>query len=206
MLDRNLIRLFDFYLALMMVIGLWRRWPIYLDMIHLSISTLRKRKRLLGRLGEHKHILVNRDVLLPLGLVLGVSIIQWVCSRIIWPAASVTVAEAFSTWRWIPVTLLFLPMVAVDVYFLVRVSRIDRGGAESYLDTAENWLGWRSRAVRVLTFGILSPKKIVDGRVAAGLEQLGKTLSWAMWCTIIQSVLRVSFGLVIWAEWYFQTR
>ena len=200
----NLIRLFDFYLALMMVIGLWRRRKVYWDSIRLVWSTLGKRKRLLERVGEHKHLLLSRDVVRPFLLVVGLTLVQWICSRLIWPQAVLTVGQvAESWWRLLLVIAAFVPMFAVDTYFLVRVGRFDHGSTAEYLDYAETWLGWRTPVVRVLTLGMVNPRRIVDSEVKKSLEQLGKTASWAMWWTSAQSALRVTFGLVVWLLWVF---
>jgi hypothetical protein len=205
-IDTNLIRLFDFYLALMFAIGLWRRRKIYINSVRLVFSTLGKRKKLLGRLNVHKNVLLNRDVVLPFLLVAGLTVLQWVCSRMVWPHALLTVHEVCTSWRWIVVVILFIPMVCVDVYFLVRVGRFDHGETEKYLDYAESWLGRKGVVVSVLTLGFLRPKKIVDKEMVKSLEALGKTASWAMWWTCVQSTLRVSFGLAIWFMWAFGPR
>ena len=206
LLETNLIRLFDFYLALMFAIGLWRRRKIYIDSVRLVFSTLGKRKKLLGRLNVHKNVLLNREVLIPFLLVSGLTVLQWVCSRMVWPHALLTVHEVFTSWRWIVVVLLFIPMVSVDVYFLVRVGRFDHSETEKYLDYAESWLGRKGVVVSVLTLGFLRPKKIVDKEMIKSLEALGKTAGWAMWWTSVQSTLRVGFGLAIWLLWAFGQR
>lgn len=202
--DANLIRLFDFYLALMFLVGLWRRRRVYLDSIRIAWSTVGKRKRLLGRVGGHKHLLLSTDVVRPFLLVVGLTVIQWICSRLIWPQATVTVSQVAAVWWQLPVVVAaFLPMLAVDTYFLINVARFDRGSTEVYLDYAETWLGWRAPVVRVITLGIVNPKRIVDAEMKKGLEYLTQSASWAMWWTSVQSGLRVTFGLVIWLLWLF---
>jgi hypothetical protein len=202
-LDSNLIRLFDFYLALMLVIGLWRRRRVYWDSIRITMFTMERRK-LLERVGEHKHLLLNRDVIRPLLLVLGLMVVQWICSRMLWPQATVVVREVVeSWWRLLLVVAAFIPMFAVDVYFIVRVGRFDRGETEKYLDQAETWLGWRAPLVRTLTLGLVNPTRIVDAEVKKGLEELGKTASWAMNWASVQAALRTTFGLTVWLMWVF---
>jgi hypothetical protein len=58
----------------------------------------------------------------------------------------------------------------------------------------------------VATAGVVNPTKIVDAEVRKGLEYLGQTASWAMWWTSAQSVLRVTFGLLVWLLWVTTTR
>jgi hypothetical protein len=200
----NIIRLFDFYLALMLVIGLWRRRRVYWDSIRLIVSTLGRRRRLLGRVGDHKHLLLSQDVIRPFLIVGGLILVQWICSRLIWPHAVIRMDEVAAVWwRLLVLIAAFIPMFAVDLYFLIRVGRIDRGETEKYLNQAETWLGWRAPLVRVATLGFVNPRSMVDAELKKGLEQLGKTASWAMNWAATQAALRLTFGLVIWLLWVF---
>jgi hypothetical protein len=198
----NLIRLFDLYLMLMMLISLWRRWRVYADAGRLGWSTFTKRKRLLGRLGGQFQLLLTRSVVVPFALVVVLTVVQWVCSRLIWPQAVVPLEEVWGhVWKLLLVVAALVPMVSVDVYFLVKVGKLDRLSTEQYLDYAERWLGWRGRAVRVVTAGVVNPSTMVDAEVKKSFEYLGQMASWAMWWTSVQSVLRVTFGLLVWLLW-----
>lgn len=200
--DVNLIRLFTLYLTLMMLISLWRRWRVYADAVRLGWSTFTKRKRLLGRLGPQLQLLVTRSVVVPFVLVVILTVVQWVCSRLIWPQAEVPLGDVGGTWwKLLLVVVPAVPMLGVDVYFLVRVGRFDRLSTEEYLDYAERWLGWRGRVVRAATVGVVNPTRIVDAEVKKSMEYLGQTAQWAMWWTSAQSVLRVAFGLLVWLLW-----
>jgi len=55
----NLIRVFDFYLALMFVISLVRRWEVYWDAVRILVAVRGRWPRLLQRLGEHHSLLLN---------------------------------------------------------------------------------------------------------------------------------------------------
>jgi hypothetical protein len=198
----NLIKLFDLYLVLMMLISLWRRRRVYVDAVRLGWGTWRKRKKLLGRLKGQLELLVTRSVIVPLAVVVVMTAVQWVCSRLIWPHAEVPLGDVAGTWwKLLLVLAAAIPMIGVDVYFLVRVGTFDRVSTEDYLDYAERWLGWRGRAVRVATAGVVNPTRIVDAEVRKSLEYLGQTATWAMWWTSVQSVLRVTFGLLVWLLW-----
>ncbi len=196
----NLIHLFDLYLVLVMLIGLWRRRRVYLDSIRLGWGTWRTRKRLLGRLRPQLRVLVTRSVVVPLVVVAALTVVQMVCSRLIWKHANLPLGT-LDGWKLLPLLVAVVPMLCVDVYFLVRIGRFDRASTEEYLDYAERWLGWRGRAVRVATAGVVNPTKIVDAEVKKSLEELGQTASWALWWTSVQSVCRVTFGLVVWGLW-----
>ncbi len=43
-------------------------------------------------------------------------------------------------------------MLAVDLYFIIRVGAIDRGETERYLDEAEHWLtSWKAPLIKTVT-------------------------------------------------------
>ena len=199
----NLIRLFDFYLAAMFVLGLARRYPVYWDAIRLGIGLRGRWPKLIERLRQHHGVLLTQDVLRPLLLALGLIAIQMICSRVIWPKAELAVAEVTgSWWRSVIVGLAVLPMLAVDVYFLIRIGRFDRRETEVYFDQAEHWLRtWKTPLIRAATLGYLNPQRMVDEEVRKGMAQLGETVSWVAWWMSVQVGCRVAFGLTIWLLW-----
>lgn len=198
----NLIALFDFYLAAMFVLSLYRRRSVYLDALRIAFSTLGKRKKLLGVVAEHKRSLISGDVLRPMFVAFAVMLIQFMLSKLVFPQAKLRVSEIEDPW-WQAALIVtaFVPMFTVDVYFLIRVGRFSHGATADYLDYAERWLGKRGSAVRVITLGIVNPRKIVGVRVRDNLKELGATVSWSMWWVTVQVVLRTAFGLAIWLLW-----
>lgn len=203
MADLNLIRLFDFYLAAMLLLSIYRRRVVYLDGIRLVFSTLFQRKKLIGTLSENKGVLLTAEVLRPIVIVLCLVIVQLVCSRVLWPHANLLLGDVFdSWWQMLTVLVAFIPMFGVDLYFLICVGKFDRRETEKYLDQAETWLGsWRGTMVRVATLGYVNPSRIVKEQVRAGLKELGSTVSWAMNWVAIQSCCRIAFGLAVWGLW-----
>jgi len=198
----NLIALFDFYLATMFVLSLYRRRSVYFDAVRLGFSTVGKRQKLLGIVAEHKASLLSGEVLRPMLVAFGVMLVQFILSRLVFPQAKLSVIEVESPW-WKAAMILaaFVPMFAVDVYFLIRVGRFSHGETAKYLDYAEKWLGKRGSAVRLATFGFVNPRKIVGVEVQKNLKELGATVSWSMRWVTIQVVLRTTFGLAIWLLW-----
>src|SRR5215207_1838210 len=123
----NLIRVFDFYLAVMFFLSLLRRWDVYLDAVYILFKVHGRWPKLLQRLGEHKSLLLNWSFFRPAAVALVLMLFQLICSRLIWPTAVLTAPALQHDWWWIPfIVATFVPMVAVDVYFLVRVGRFDR--------------------------------------------------------------------------------
>ena len=199
----NLIRLFDFYLAVMFLLSFARRYMVYWDALVLLVSLRGRWPNLVARLKEHHGVLVTGEVLRPLAVALAMTLIQMVCSRLIWPEAKVTLAVIEETpWQLVVLVVAMIPMVLVDLYFVIRVGRFDRGATEQYLDLAEGWLaGWKGTAVRAATLGYINPRRMVDDEVKKGLVQLGATVSWASRWVAIQVGCRLTFGLTIWLLW-----
>lgn len=201
--DINLIRLYDFYLLMMFVIGLLRRAGFYKDVVLVSIAAVLRQPNLVRRLGANRDVLMNWTTMRPIFFATLLLASQFVLSRLIWPDATLTGRDvSHSGWQSALLVALFLPMFAVDVYFLVRVGQIDRGLAHEHMARAEYWLaGWRGPAVRVVTFGYVNPRKMVDDQLRDGLVWFRGTMAWSMWWTTGQVGLRVLFGLAIWLLW-----
>jgi len=198
----NLIRVYDFYLALMFLISLVRRWEVYWDAVRLLVAVRGRWPRLLQRLGDHQSLLLNWAFFRPAVLALGLTVIQMICSRVIWPRAVLTGPDLLADGWWVPAVVApLLPMLAVDVFFLVRVGRFDHAETMKYLDQAETWLGWKGPLVRVVTLGYIDPHKMVDAEVRKNLAEIGTTVRSSLWWVSVQIALRVLFGLALWTVW-----
>lgn len=198
----NLIRVFDFYLALMFVISLVRRWEVYADAVRLLVAVRGRWPRLMSRLGEHGSLMLNGSFFRPAIAALLLTVMQMVCSRLVWPHAVLTGVGLRAEWWWLPLILVpLVPMLAVDLYFVVRVGRFDRSETVKYLDQAETWLGWRGPLVRVATLGMVDPRRMVDDEVKKSLEGIGTTVRSSLWWVSAQIALRVLFGLTLWTVW-----
>ncbi len=198
----NLIRLFDFYLTLMFLISFLRRWDVYLNAMRLLISVRGRWPKLIQRLGEHKSIILNWSFFRPAILAFVLTIVQLIASRMVWPYAVLTGPELHEEWWWVPIILVpLIPMLAVDIYFIVRVAKFDHDQTVKYFDMAESWLGWKGPLVRLATFGIINPRKMVDAELKKTLTEYQSTLASSLWWVIIQTALRLAFGLTLWTVW-----
>lgn len=204
--DLNLIRLFDFYLAAMFLIGLFRRWRVYFDSVLLAIAIRTRWPRLLQRLKQHHTVLLNWQTVQSVTLALALTVIQMIASRLIWPRAKMVVHDLYDPWWQIALLIVAItPMLLIDIYFLVRIGTFDRGSTEKYFDQAENWAGtWKARLVRVVTFGKIDPNRMVDDEIKKGLKLLGENVNWSMWWVTYQISARLFSGLVIWSLWAIQ--
>lgn len=198
----NLIRVFDFYLALMALISLVRRWDVYWNALYILVAVRGRWPKLLQRLGEHQELLMNWTFFRPAVLAVFLTLVQLVCSRLLWPQAVLTAPALWREWWWLAVVVAaMLPMLVVDLYFIVRVGRFDRNETAKYLDQAETWLGWKGPLVRVLTLGVVNPQRMVDEEVKKSLAEIGTTVRASLWWVSVQIGLRVLFGLTLWTVW-----
>jgi hypothetical protein len=203
LLDTNLIRLFDFYLLLMFVIGLLRRAAFYKDISLISFAAITKQPNLVRRLGANRDVLLNWSTIRPLVFAIVLILVQFVLSRLIWPDATITGRDVgHHWWQALILVVLFAAMFSVDLYFLIRVGQIDRGEAHKHLLRAEYWLtSWHGSAIRIVTLGYVNPRQMVDDQVRDGLTWFRSTMAWSMWWVIVQVSLRVAFGVAIWLFW-----
>ena len=202
----NLIRVFDFYVTLMFVISLVRRWDVYVNAIRILISVRGRWPKLISRLAEHRSLILNYSFFRPAFLAMGLTIVQLVASRIIFPQAMLTGEQLQAEWWWVPLILLpMVPMIAVDVYFVVRVGKFDHDETVKYFDQAETWLGFLEKArssARHATLGIVNPcKSMVDEEVKKNLTEYQSTLRASLWWVSVQIGLRLTFGLTLWCVW-----
>lgn len=201
---QNLIRLFDFYVALMFVISLVRRWAVYVNALRILIAVRGRWPKLIQRLGEHKSVILNWSFFRPAAIALVLMLVQLVASRLVWPQAVLTRPQLEREWWLVPVILVpMVPMLLVDLYFIFRVGRFDHSETVKYFDQAERWLGWKGPLVRALTLGIVNPQKMVDEEVKKSLTEMQTTLTASLWWVIVQTTLRLAFGLTLWTVWAF---
>jgi hypothetical protein len=199
----NLIRLFDFYLACMALFSLLRRFAVYRDTFLLLVALRGRWPRLMARVQQNRSILLNWELFRPLGLAVALMTVQMILSRVIWPAATIRPIDLVDPWWQAAVAVLaFLPMLAVDLYFLLRIGRFDHSETVKYLDMAEGWAGTiKAWVVSAVTFGKVNPNRMVDEELHKGLHQLRQTVTGSLWWVTLQVALRTVFGLTVWLLW-----
>jgi hypothetical protein len=201
----NLIRIFDFYVMLMFLVSFFRRWQVYWNALRILYAVRGRWPKLIERLAEHKSVLLNWAFFRPAILALLLTIVQLIASRLVWPQAVLTWPQLHEEWSLIFVILAaLLPMLAVDLYFIVRVGKFDHDETVKYFDMAERWLGWKGPVVRWLTLGYVNPRRMVDEEVKKSLVVAHQTLSSSLWWATLQISLRLLFGLTLWTVWALQ--
>jgi hypothetical protein len=204
----SLIHVFDFYLVFMFAAGTIRRIDQYLNLARLVVRLPGRWPRLLALVATHRTLFLTWATVLPALLALALSVVQLIASRMIWPEAGQPVSGL--TWgrlldHWpalVVVVPLGLTMLAVDAYGILVVGVIDRAQIEKHFDQAEYWLGSRAATVvRVFTFGFVNPRRMVAVEVRKALVDASRLLNTRLWWVIVQTGLRIAFGLSLWLTW-----
>jgi hypothetical protein len=199
----NLIHLFDFYLMLAFLAGTVRRFERYQSIGRLVLAGPGRWPRLLRLIKQHRMIFLTWATVVPGLLALGLSVAQLLASRWVWPQADLTMGQLAHHWLALVVVVpLGLAMVGVDVWGIAVVGTFDRALMEKYFDQAEYWLRSRTaHVVRVFTFGVVNPRKMVSVEVRKALIDASRMLNTTLWWVTLQVGLRVAFGLSLWLTW-----
>ena len=183
----TLLRLRQYNAVLSLVTGLRSRWP--------NLTKL---------LLAHRYIFLTWDTFRPLLVVVGLVTLNTLASQFIWPQAKAfSVADLVAIWPAVPLVVLTGgAMATFDIHGTLQIGEIDHAETEKYFDQAESWLrGWKAPAVRLLSLGWINPRQLVAKEVRASLEGatpwLHSTIRWFL----IQSLLRIAFGMALWASY-----
>ena len=203
--DLSLIHLFDFYLATTFLLSTASRVRQYSAVLALVRSFASRWPRLMELVKQHRSIFLTWQTIAPAVLALALLVVQTLASRLLWPEAGrppngLTVARLLHHPLAVPFVALFgLGMLAVDVYFILVVGEVDRPQIEKYLDQAEFWLkSWAAPVVRTMTFGFVNPRQLVAVEVRTALIDASKVLNANLWWVVLQTALRVGYGLSLW--------
>jgi hypothetical protein len=199
----NLISLFDFYLAAMLLLSTYRRFGVYHNFARIVLAFPGRWPKLIQLMGQHRSLFLTKAILRPLGFTAALMVVQMIASRVIWPMAHLTPANLLTEWWMIPaVVTTALAMLGVDVYFLIAVGNIDRAETEQYLDLAEHWLTtWKAPLVRAVTFGRIDPRRMVGEEVRKSMAEIGRLIGQTLWWMTLQLATRIAFGLSLWVAW-----
>jgi uncharacterized protein (TIGR03000 family) len=198
--DLNLIRLFDFYLALAFLVSTFVRIRQYEAIVRLVRAVPGRWPRLFQLVRQHHTLFLTWSTALPALVALALSVVHTLACRLVWPHADLRLSDLVELWPVVPLLLLTGgAMIGLDVYFNVSVGAIDRPLLEKYFDQAEYWLrSWAAPVVRVFTFGRINPRKMVAVEVRKALEDASRLLNASLWWWSLQVGLRIAFGLSLW--------
>lgn len=204
--ELNLISLFSFYLALMFVFSLYRRAAQYRAIGGIVLTGPGRWPHLIELIKRNGNVFMTWSTFLPALVALALIAIQWITSKLVGPQALVTLGTlAQQALIWPFVALFAAGMLAVDIYFLVAVSEVDRRELQKYFDEAEYWLrSWTAPVVHILSLGRINPRHMVNVEVQKALVAASELLNTNLWWIVTQTGLRVAFGLALWLSYALQ--
>lgn len=199
----DLIDTFDVYLTLASILSIVARARRHLDVVRLVTAVPGRWPGLFSLVKASRAALVSWSTLAPAVLVVAIAAMQWLASGVLLPEARLETGDLAG--RPAALTLLLVlgtAMIFVDVWNASRAARFDRQKVEKRLDQAEFWLKSRvSTAIRVLSLGLLDPRRKVASEVRRALEEASRAASIALWRVCLDLALSVAFGLALWITW-----
>jgi len=203
LLNLDLIRFFDFYVAAIFLLSTFRRVGQYRAVAGLALAAPGRWPKLFQLIKEHRTILLTWQFALPSLLAFLLMAVQLLASRYFWHQASLTVSEVIARPLAWPILALFgSAMLAVDIYCTAVAGEVDRKGTEKYFDEAEHWLrSWKAPVVHFFTLGRINPRQMVAAEVQKALLEASKLINSSMWWVTAQMGLRIAFGLALWVTY-----
>jgi hypothetical protein len=199
----NLIDVFTCYLILAFVVGTVLQMRNYYAILGVVFTFSHRWPKLLVLAKRHRNVFLRWPTLLPIGLTLALMLGNSFAAHFVWSEATVTVDDLWSRRPAIlAMTISGGVMLYLDCKTILAAGRFDRAALEQNLDKAEHWLqSWHAPVVRVLTLGLINPRKIVNQQVLDALVNASLVVNGQMWRWSLQIVMRAAFGLAIWLTW-----
>jgi hypothetical protein len=199
----NLIDAFSLYLVLAFATGTALRARNYRAVVGLVYNSADRWPKLRALVAAHRAIFLRWPTVLPLAVTLLLTLANAYAAHFVWPHARVAPGDLLAHPGALAVAAVAGGLMALLDFKAVFVfARLDRAKVEAVLDRAEHWLGsWHAPAVRVLTLGLIHPRRIVGEQVRVALVEAGLAANGALWAMSLQVLARFAFGLALWVTW-----
>jgi hypothetical protein len=199
----NLIDAFTYYLLVAFAIGTILRLRNYYAIVRLIWSFPSRYPRLLDLLKKYRTIFLQGPTLLPIGCTAALTVANMLASQLLWSHASVTPADLS---RHGAACVFIVPtgvaMLVLDFRAVFLFGKFDKEALEENLDKAESWLeSWQAPALRILTFGLVNPRRIVNDQVREAILKANVIVNGQIWRWALQIGMRLAFGLALWETW-----
>ena len=199
----NLIVAFNYYLVLTLVVGTALRARNYLAMIGLVARSADRWPKLRALAATHRGIFLRWPTILPVAATLALTLGNAWASRFVWVHARVTSRDLWAHPPGLAAVVVTGGLMAVlDFRIVFLFGQFDRAAVEAVLDRAEYWLGsWTAPAVRVLTAGLIHPRRIVGEQVRLALVDASVAVNGQLWALALEIGAQLAFGLALWVTW-----
>jgi hypothetical protein len=150
---------------------------------------------------EHWFLCVRDRLLMQVGVYGGILVSYWLLSRLVWPTASISVADLSAYHPLVLVLYLFLigVMIACDLVLTVQTSVIDEDRIIQDLTFAERWLGGRVFGVLEM-LGKFNPiRNYADNMTAQTMLWLNVLFRGSVRSMIVQTAIRLIVGTSLFA-------
>jgi hypothetical protein len=172
-------------------------------MVGLVYNSADRWPKLRALVKSHRAIFLRWPTVLPVVLTLLLTLANAYASHFVWSLARVSPADLLAHPAALAAALVAGGVMGLLDFRAVFVFRnFERGAVEAVLDRAEHWLGsWKAPAVRVLSFGLIHPRRIVSEQVRRALVDASLAVNGQLWALSLQILARFAFGLALWVTW-----
>lgn len=199
----NLIDALNYYLAAAFVVGTVLRVRTYRAVLGMVYESAGRWPKLRTVAKTHRAIFLRWPTVLPLLTTLALTLANTWASHSQDAQARVSPGDLWSH----PVGLFAVVVTGglmgfLDFRAVFLFGRFNRPEVEAVLDRAEHWLGsWTAPAIRVLSVGLIHPRRIVGERVRQALVEASLSVNGQLWETAVQILARAAFCLSLWLTW-----
>ena len=199
----DVLHWYEFYLIIVFLITLRLRFAFFRDLFALGSKLPKRWPNMLKTILKERWIFINLQAMLPVGVALSTALAHSFFRRFWWSEAKLS----FSLLRYSPLWSLVLFslsafMVWLDCRVLVRRTHLEIADLEKRFDRGELALSRPiDLTVRVVTFGVIRPRQIVEDQVAEALKEQALCIETQMRGWMGRSLVRIAFGITCWFAW-----
>lgn len=199
----NLIDALNYYLVLAFLAGVVLRARNYRALLGVVYRSADRWPRLRVLANSHRGVFLRWPTVLPVAVTVALWAASAAASYLVYAGARVSPADLWAHPIGLAAVGLTAGLMAVfDFRAVFLFGRFDRPAVEAVLDRAEHWLGsWQAPAVRVLTAGLVNPRRIVGEQVRLALVDASLSVNGQLWELAIQILARAAFCFALWATW-----
>lgn len=204
----NLLSYLEAYLILTFILSIIRRYAYYQALVGFIVALPQRWPKLLQLVHQHHTLFLTWPTIAPIAVTFILMAVHSFALNFVWTEARVTPLDLWHHWPALVFAVGFgLPMLYLDFTAVFQDTPFDRAALEKHLDQAEYWLRpWVATGVKILTFGYVNPREMVNAEVRKALTQATLDFNRMMWRWALQIGMRLSFGLTLWLTWALATR
>ena len=199
----NLIVLFDIYLLLTFLAGLFIRYRKYRAILQLIRKVPSRWPNLFRYIREQRALYLNWSTLLPVLMAFAVLLVHSGLYRLVWHSALVSPRDLLNHWFALGMVVCSgLLMISLDGYLIFRADTTNLGAVEKDLDRAEYWFtSWVGKAVKLVTFGAVHPQRMVKKEIRKTIATALNSMDRALVLWFGQIACRLLFAFCLWFCW-----